>query len=112
MKWDHSCRLSKPRFLMWCPTKAGLLCSPGTRWQARSRPPSARFATVGILLALFFSRLSPAAEVNMEGEDPVRAAKNGPFGVGRSRDVVLRLSALFALDSFGGGFVAQSFAAY
>jgi len=34
------------------------------------------------------------------------------FGLGRSRDVVLRLSALFALDSFGGGFVAQSFAAY
>jgi predicted MFS family arabinose efflux permease len=33
-------------------------------------------------------------------------------GVDRSRHVVLRLSALFALDSFGGGFVIQSFAAY
>jgi predicted MFS family arabinose efflux permease len=30
----------------------------------------------------------------------------------RSHRVVLRLSALFALDSFGGGFVVQSFAAY
>jgi len=29
-----------------------------------------------------------------------------------SRRVVLNLSALFALDAFGGGFVAQSFAAY
>src|SRR5881398_3788547 len=34
------------------------------------------------------------------------------LGVGRSRSIVLKLSALFALDSFGGGFVVQSFAAY
>ena len=33
-------------------------------------------------------------------------------GLHRSHAVVLRLSALFALDSFGGGFVVQSFAAY
>jgi predicted MFS family arabinose efflux permease len=30
----------------------------------------------------------------------------------RSRRIVLQLSALFALDSFGGGFVAQTFIAY
>jgi MFS family permease len=34
------------------------------------------------------------------------------FGIGRSKDVVLKLSGLFALDSFGGAFVVQSFAAY
>jgi len=34
------------------------------------------------------------------------------FGIGHSRDVVLKLSGLFALDSFAGGFVVQSFAAY
>jgi predicted MFS family arabinose efflux permease len=34
------------------------------------------------------------------------------IGVHRSRGVVLKLSALFALDSFGGGFVVQSLAAY
>jgi predicted MFS family arabinose efflux permease len=33
-------------------------------------------------------------------------------GLARSRPVVLRLSSLFALDSFGGGFVVQSFIAY
>ena len=33
-------------------------------------------------------------------------------GLNRSRPVVRKLSALFALDSFGGGFVIQSFAAY
>ena len=36
----------------------------------------------------------------------------GLSGLDRSRDVVVKLSALFALDSFGGGFVIQSFAAY
>ncbi len=34
------------------------------------------------------------------------------FGITRSRNVVLKLSGLFALDSFAGGFVVQSFAAY
>ena len=33
-------------------------------------------------------------------------------GLHRSRGVVLKLSALFALDSFGGGFIVQSFVAY
>jgi predicted MFS family arabinose efflux permease len=31
-----------------------------------------------------------------------------PFGLQRSRSVVLKLSALFSLDSLGGGFVVQS----
>jgi MFS family permease len=33
-------------------------------------------------------------------------------GIARSRNIVLKLSGLFALDSFAGGFVLQSFAAY
>ncbi|HYM07259.1 MAG TPA: MFS transporter [Terriglobales bacterium] len=70
------------------------------------------YAVVGILLALFFTRLSTAVEVRAAGEFPSHAAGKASFGVARSRDVVLRLSALFALDSFAGGFVAQSFAAY
>jgi len=57
-----------------------------------------------VVLALLFARLSPAAEVSESGP--------GSFGIGRSRAVVLRLSGLFALDSFAGGFVVQSFAAY
>ena len=62
------------------------------------------YAVLGILLGFFFSRLSPAAEVHSPGA--------GSFRVGRSRAVVLKLSGLFALDSFAGGFVVQSFAAY
>ena len=62
------------------------------------------YAVLGVLLGVFFSRLSPAAEVHAPGA--------GFFRIGRSRDVVLKLSGLFALDSFAGGFVVQSFAAY
>ncbi len=62
------------------------------------------YAMLGVVLALLFTRLSPAAEVSVPGA--------GSFGIGRSRGVVLRLSGLFALDSFAGGFVVQSFAAY
>ena len=65
----------------------------------------ALYAALGIVLGLGFMRLSTAAEVSAP---PTRA----PFGLSRSRSVVVRLAALFALDSFAGGFVVQSFAAY
>jgi MFS family permease len=68
---------------------------------------------LGVVLAALFSRLSPAAEATTLGEKrEFRATFVGLSGLDRSRDVVLKLSALFALDSFGGGFVVQSFAAY
>jgi len=70
------------------------------------------YAVLGGLLWLCFSRLSSAAEVTTFGERPPRATLASLSGLDRSRDVVLKLSALFALDSFGGGFVVQSFAAY
>jgi MFS family permease len=64
------------------------------------------YAALGVLLAVLFTRLSSAAEVRSPGDAP------SFLGLGRSRDVVLRLSGLFAVDSFAGGFVVQSFAAY
>jgi hypothetical protein len=71
------------------------------------------YAALGVLLAMLFSRLSRAAEATTLGDKKVvRATFADLFGLDRSRDVVVRLSALFALDSFGGGFVVQSFAAY
>jgi len=62
------------------------------------------YAAIGIALAVMFTRLTPASEA--------RATHISLIGVHRSRGVVLKLSALFALDSFGGGFVVQSLAAY
>ncbi len=67
------------------------------------------YAALGILLACVFARLSSAAEVTAPGED---SAFPSFLGIGRSRHVVVKLASLFALDSFAGGFVVQSFAAY
>jgi MFS family permease len=71
------------------------------------------YAVLGLVLAALFSRLSLSAEAASLGEKRAfQATFAGLSGLDRSRDVVLKLSALFALDSFGGGFVIQSFAAY
>ncbi|MBM3128169.1 MAG: MFS transporter [Chloroflexi bacterium] len=69
------------------------------------------YALFGILLALMFARLSPRVEV----ETFVGAFNKTPlpsFGLHRSRGIVLKLSALFALDAFAGGFIVQSLIAY
>jgi MFS family permease len=71
------------------------------------------YAALGILLAILFARLSGAAEAtNDNRQSATRGSLAGRVGLDRSGPVVRRLSALFALDSFGGGFVIQSFAAY
>ena len=69
------------------------------------------YAVLGVVLAFLFLRLTAAAEVRGPQEKPVRSLKTF-FGIGHSHRVVLKLSSLFALDSFAGGFVIQSFAAY
>lgn len=69
------------------------------------RPLIWAYAAIGLALACAFSRLSPAAEVSttkFERESPAW------HGLHQSKSIVLRLSALFALDAFGGGFVIQS----
>lgn len=62
------------------------------------------YAALGAVLTLLFALLSSHVEAG--------SGATAAFGIGRSRKVVLRLSALFALDSFAGGFVVQGFAAY
>ena len=61
------------------------------------------YAAFGVVLLGLFARLSNQIEPT---RSPTRAGAR--FGLHRSRGPVLRLSALFALDSFGGGFVIQS----
>jgi MFS family permease len=69
------------------------------------------YAVLGLTLAALFSGLSRSAEApgKVEGARPTLATLSG---LDRSRDVVVKLAALFSLDSFAGGFVIQSFAAY
>jgi MFS family permease len=70
------------------------------------------YGAIGVILALVFARLSR----RMEPSPAHLADRPGILGVvsgvHRSRRTVWNLSMLFALDSFGGGFVVQSFAAY
>jgi MFS family permease len=80
----------------------------GVTGAAVYRPLVVAYAVVGLILALAFAWLSAAAEAH-RGELP---PANRWLGLHRSRGVVLRLSALFALDAFGGGFVLQSIIAY
>jgi MFS family permease len=71
----------------------------------------AGYALVGLALGWLFWRLSPAVEV-ARGAAPAPAHQGSRLGLHRSGGVVLRLSGLFALDAFGGGFVIQSMLAY
>jgi MFS family permease len=71
------------------------------------------YACAGAALAALFAVVSPAAEVAGRAiASPAPTTLQGLAGLGRSQRIVLKLSALFALDSFGGGFVIQSLAAY
>jgi MFS family permease len=66
------------------------------------------YGSIGLLLILLFNRLSPSVEAVHSGAPHPR----NRLGLHRSRGIVLKLSALFGLDAFAGGFVVQSLVAY
>ena len=66
------------------------------------------YAAGGFLLTLLFLWLTPAVEAPVKQVDSVRRV----LGLHKSRNVVLKLSALFALDAFAGGLIVQSMVAY
>ena len=70
------------------------------------------YAALGIVLAGVFARLSRQTEAMRFESRPPAAAAVSATGLHQSRAVVLKLSALFAMDAFGGGFVVQAFTAY
>jgi MFS family permease len=72
------------------------------------------YAAVGLLLAVLFASLSRGAEASPSpiGTSVRFITLARITGLDRSRGVVTKLAALFALDAFGGGFVVQSFTAY
>ncbi|MDQ6802718.1 MAG: MFS transporter [Acidobacteriota bacterium] len=65
------------------------------------------YALLGFVLIFVFVKMSGAIESRAG-----KSARSTLFGVHRSRGIVARLSALFALDSFAGGLVVQSIVAY
>jgi MFS family permease len=66
------------------------------------------YAVLGVLIGVLGWTLSPAVEPPLR---PLDASIRRRLGLHRSRRVVGELSALFALDAFGGGFVVQSIVA-
>jgi MFS family permease len=68
----------------------------------------AGYALGGLILAGFFLSLSGAVEVGPAD----KAATQLVLGLHSSRSVVMRLSALFAMDAFAGALLVQSMMAY
>jgi MFS family permease len=101
-------------------TAVGSLAGGGIAWLGQAggltplesyRVVLAGYAALGGVLAWLFWRLSPSVEV----PPTPRSSPTAPrfrFGLHHSGGVVLRLSGLFALDAFAGGFVIQSMLAY
>jgi len=86
---------------------AGQMMARGFGPIASYRSAIIAYAILGGILAMVFAAVSPA----IEGERIAKTTR-GLFRVERSRSVVTRLSALFALDAFAGGMVVQSIVAY
>lgn len=89
------------------------LQSAGLTGASVYRPLLMVYGAIGLFLVLVFAFLSPATEIRqVEHHPPHSEAAGSILGLNRSRNVVFRLAALFALDAFGGGFVIQSIVAY
>jgi MFS family permease len=65
------------------------------------------YAIGGFLLLLLFFNLSKQVEVEASHDTTTRV-----LGLHRSREVVFKLSSLFAMDAFAGGLLVQSLIAY
>ena len=69
----------------------------------------AGYGSIGIILLILFSFLSGYIEAKkIRDIQPVKRT----LGLHKSKAVVLKLSSLFALDAFAGGFIIQSMIAY
>ncbi len=70
------------------------------------------YGGLGAVLVVLFALVSHRAEAAGPARAPASAWLKPDLGLHRSRGIVLRLSALFSVDAFAGGFVVQAFVAY
>jgi MFS family permease len=71
------------------------------------------YAALGLAMAAVFALVGPAVEPRRVASPETAWADRRRLGLGRrSRGIIARLSALFALDAFAGGFVPQALMAY
>ena len=84
----------------------GLFAEAGLHGADAFRPMLWLYAAIGLGNIVIFAGLSDRVElVRIEGERAL-------FGIRRSRAAVARLSALFGLDAFAGGFVVLALVSY
>jgi MFS family permease len=77
------------------------------------RPVVVAYGLLGVLMGMGFCFLSPASEARpVEQPHEALAVRSTVLGLHESQGVVFKLSFLFALDAFAGGFVMQSLLAY
>ncbi len=81
----------------------------GLTGAAAFRPVLLAYAGIGVALIAGFSMLSTAIEATRDESVPPPKVM---LGLHESRRIIFKLSLLFALDAFGGGFVIQSIIAY
>lgn len=72
------------------------------------------YAIIGAVMAALFSRVSTAVESPSPSQVPQQKGRRSTtlLGLGESRGIVLKLSGLFSMDAFAGGFIVQAFVAY
>jgi len=70
------------------------------------------YAVLGLGLAALFAGLGPDVEAPAARRDVRPPLLSPGLGLHRSRGVVLRLSGLFAVDAFAGGFIVQAWVAW
>jgi MFS family permease len=75
-------------------------------------PANGRFFLVFVPVALAGAVVARTLSNGIEVEQHAAKREQPPAQLGTSRPIVVRLAGLFALDSFGGGFVVQAFVAY
>jgi MFS family permease len=94
----------------------GALCAGAPAWLAAradtdlahtARIAFAGYGLLGIATAFCYRRLARAPRAPAAAEEVQRPAASRQ-ALGESRGIVLRLTALFSLDSFGGGFAVNS----
>jgi MFS family permease len=87
---------------------AGSLAAGASRWA----PSQADGYRLGFAVSGFLLLVSVLPLVGLSARSEPSAGPSAAGGLRRSRPTVLRLSALFALDSLAGGFVAQGIVVY
>lgn len=91
-------------------TMVSALQHGGLSGAAAYRPVLWAYAGIGMAIVAGFSFLSPQVEAVLKNVSA--GTRQSLLGLHESQGKVFRLSLLFALDAFGGGFVIQSLVAY